>query len=345
MPSLPGRLLAGALDRLPEPWLLRLAGGAAPAIRGRTLAPQLQLIARLGSRQTPFHRLTAAEARAATTRGLLFAAAPRAMAAIRSRAIPGPAGGIPVRIATPHGLDGRRPLILYFHQGGCVIGDLDWCLPFCTLLAETARCPVMAVGYRKGPEHRFPAAQEDAVAAYRWARAHAAEIGGDPERLVVAGDSAGGGLSAHVTHALRRAGDPQPRLQVLIYPWVQAYADNDAYRDFADAWPLTPEGMAWFLANYTSGEAEWRDPRLSPLLEDDFAGLAPALVYTAGFDPLCDEGEQYARKLETAGVPTAYRCFEHLCHSFTSLGALAAPAEALAEIARDVERSLTGGTP
>jgi acetyl esterase/lipase len=343
--NLPGRLIAGALDRLPEPWLLRLAGGAAPAIRGRTLDPRLQLIAKLGSRQTPFHQLTAAEARAAASGALLFAAPPRPMAHVDSRAIPGPAGNIPVRLATPHGLAGRRPLILYFHQGGCVIGDLDWCLPFATLLAETARCPVLMVDYRKGPEHRFPAAQEDAVAAYRWALAHAAEVGGDPERLVVAGDSAGGGLSAHVTHAARRAGDPQPRLQVLIYPWLHAYADNESYRDFAASWPLTPEGMRWFLANYANGESDWRDPRLSPLLEDDFAGLAPALVYTAGFDPLCDEGLAYAEKLGAAGVPATYRCYEHLCHSFTSLGALAAPAEALAEIARDVERVLTGGTP
>ena len=103
--------------------------------------------------------------------------------------------------------------------------------------------------------------------------------------------------------------------------------------------------MRWFLANYERGEADRRDPRLSPLLESDFAGLAPALVYTAGFDPLCDEGEAYARKLESAGVPTAHRCYEELCHSFTSLGALSSPAAALAEIARDVERSLTGGSP
>lgn len=340
-----GRLLAGVLDRLPESFVRRLAG-APLTIRGRTLDPQLQLLARAAARRTPFHRMTAVEARDATRRALALASArPRPMAEVATRRVPGAGGDLPVRVYRPPGLSGPRPLMLYFHQGGCVIGDLDWCEPFCTLLAEIARCPVMSVGYRVGPEHRFPAAQEDAVAVYRWAREHAGELGGDPQRLAVGGDSAGGGLSAHVTHALRRAGEPQPVLQLLIYPWVQGYADNDAYGDFADTYPLTPEGMRWFLANYTNGEQDLTDPRLSPLLEEDFAGLAPALVYTAGFDPLCDEGEQYASRLAEAGVQVSHRCYEHLCHSFTSLGALAAPAAALVEIAWDVERVFTGGAP
>jgi acetyl esterase/lipase len=250
-----------------------------------------------------------------------------------------------VRAYRPHGPSGRRPLLLYFHQGGCVFGNLDWCEPFCTLLAYTARCPVLAVVYLKGPEHRFPAAQEDALAAYRWARDHAEELGGDPERMAVGGDSAGGGLSAHVTHALRHAGEPQPSLQLLIYPWVTAFADNASYRDFAEGWPLSPDGMRWFLGHYENDARDRDDPRLSPLLEDDFAGLAPALVYTAGFDPLCDEGRDYALALEKAGVPVKHRCYEHLCHSFTSLGAIPAAAEALHEIAQDVERVLGGGRP
>lgn len=346
MASLSARLLSAVLDRLPDAWVLRLAGGAAAPIRGRRLDPALQLIARNASRQTPFHRMTPAEARATTGKALALGAAPsRPMAEVDDRAIPGPAGDIPVRVYRPPGLSGSRPLLLYFHQGGCVMGDLDWCEPFCTLLAETARCPVMSVQYRMGPEHRFPAAQEDAIAAYRWAMQHAKEIGGDPERLAVGGDSAGGGLSAHITHELRRAGEPQPLLQLLIYPWVEAYADNDAYRDFAAVYPLTPEGMRWFLSNYATGEHDWKDPRLSPLREDAFAGLAPALVYTAGFDPLCDEGLAYADQLSAADVPVRHRCFEHLCHSFTSLGAVPAAAAALEEIARDVERVFTGGTP
>lgn len=343
--GLAARLLSATLRRMPAAWLRRLAG-APVTIRGRTLDPQLQLLARGAAGQTPFHEMSAAEARRATSKALALGQAPaRPMAAVDRRRVPGPGGDIPILTYRPPDLAGPRPLLLYFHQGGCVIGDLDWCEPFCTLLAETARCPVASVDYRLGPEHPFPAAQDDAVAAWRWAREHAAELGGDPERLAVGGDSAGGGLAAHVTHAARRAGEPQPVLQLLVYPWVLAYADNEAYRDFAESYPLTPEGMRWFLSHYAPDEKSWEDPRLSPLLEESFAGLAPALVYTAGFDPLCDEGRDYAAALEKAGVPVAHRCFDSLCHSFTSLGAIPAAWEAQREIARDVERVLTGGSP
>jgi len=338
--------IGAALRALPERWVSRMAG-APVAVRGRTLDPRLALLVRANARQTPFYEMSAAEARTASARGIaLTAGSPRPMATALRRAIPGPGGPLPTRVYRPHGISGPRPLVLYFHQGGCVLGDLDWCEPFCTLLAERARCVVMSIDYRLGPEHRFPAAQEDAVASVRWALEHAEEVGGDPKRLVVAGDSAGGGLAAHITHALKRSGDPQPLLQILVYPWLIAYADNDSYRDFEDATPLDPAGMRWFLSNYTSAESEWQDPRLSPLLETDFEGLAPALIVTAGFDPLCDEGDAYARKLEQAGVPVRHRCCESLCHSFTALGgAIPAAAQALDEIAGELEAVLTGGSP
>jgi len=225
-----------------------------------------------------------------------------------------------------------------------VIGDLDWCEPFCTRLAMLARCLVLSIDYRKGPEHRFPAAQEDAVAAYRWALAHARELGGDPSRLVVAGDSAGGGLVAHVCHAAKREGLPQPLLQILIYPWLVACADNTAYRDFGASYPLTRESMQWFLANYERDARDREDVRLSPGLEPDVSGVAPAVVVTAGFDLLCDEGEAYAGRLEAAGVPVTFRCEESLCHSFTALSGVSPAAEAACDaIARDLERALTRG--
>lgn len=339
------RGLSAALAALPAALVSRLAG-APVVVRGRTLDPRLALLARASARQTPFHEMTPAQARATSNRTIrLSAGPPRPLRSVDHRSIPGAGGFLPVRVYHPLGVSGPRPLVLFFHQGGCVIGNLDWCEPFCTRLAERARCVVMSVDYRLGPEHRFPAAQEDAVASYRWALAHAAEVGGDPQRLVVAGDSAGGGLAAHITHASKRSGDPQPLLQILVYPWLEAYADNAAYRDFEDGFPLDPAGLRWFLSHYTTDEAERRDPRLSPGLESDFGGLAPALIATAGFDPLCDEGEAYAGKLEAAGVPVRHRCYESLTHSFTSLGGVVpAAADALDEIAGDLERLLTGGS-
>lgn len=338
------RALVGMLTRLPDGLLAGLAGPPVE-IRGRRLDPRLALVARGAARQTPLARMSVGEARVAWKAGaLLGAGAPRRLAEIDHRAVQGAEGWLPARLYRPAGIDAPRPLVLYFHQGGCVIGDLDWCESFCTRLADGARCLVLAVEYRKGPEHRFPAAQQDAVAAYRFALEHAREMGGDPARIVVAGDSAGGGLAAHITHAAKRAGLPQPVLQILIYPWLHAFADNASYRDFGACYPLPRESLPWFLTHYLRDERDREDPRLSPLLEPDCAGLAPAVVVTAGFDVLCDEGEAYARKLEAAGVPVTFRCEESLCHSFTALGGVSpAAAQACAAIARDLERALTRG--
>jgi acetyl esterase/lipase len=346
VPNLLERALAGLLRRLPDSLVAALAG-APQEIRGRRLDPRLALVAKGAAGQTPLHRMSAAEARVAAKAGILLAAgAPRAMAEIDHRAVPGAAGLLPARLYRPAGIDAPRPLVLYFHQGGCVIGDLDWCESFCTRLAEAARCLVLSVEYRKGPEQRFPAAQEDAVAVYRWALEHAREVGGDPRRLVVAGDSAGGGLAAHVCHAAKSAGLPQPLLQILIYPWLLAYADNAAYRDFGASYPLSRESMQWFLANYENDARDREDVRLSPGLEPDVSGLAPAVVVTAGFDVLCDEGFAYAHRLEAAGVPVTFRCEESLCHSFTALSGVSPAADAACEaIARDLERALTRGAP
>jgi acetyl esterase/lipase len=339
------RLLAALLPLLPAALVARLAGPPIE-IRGRRLDPHLTLAMKGAARRTPLHRMSAAEARVATSAALaLSLPRPRRMAEVDHRAVAGAAGPLRARLYRPPGIDSPRPLVLYFHQGGFVIGDLDWCEPFCTLLAETARCLVLSVDYRKGPSDRFPAAQEDAVAAYRWALSHAGEVGGDPRRIVVAGDSAGGGLAAHIAQAAKRAGLPQPLLQILIYPWLHAYADNASYRDFGASEPLTRESMLWFLANYAR-ERDREDPRLSPLLEPDVTGLAPALVVTAGFDVLCDEGEAYAKRLEAAGVPVTFRCEESLCHSFTSLGGISpAAARACQAIACDLERTLTREAP
>ena len=335
------RLMAALLPWLPELLVARMAAPV-PEIRGAKLDARLALVAKGAASQPPLHRLTAADARVASKQGIALAfGRARKMAEIDHFTVHGGAGPVPARLYRPRDIDPFRPLVVYFHQGGFVIGDLDWCEPFCTRLAAGARCLVLAVDYRKGPAHRFPAAQEDAVAAYRFALEHARELGADARRIVVAGDSAGGGLAAHVCHAAKRAGLPQPLLQILIYPWLQAFADNDSYRDYGNSYPLTRDAMLWFLANYAR-DRDRADARLSPLLEPDVAGLAPALIVTAGFDLLRDEGEAYARRLEAAGVPVTFRCEERLSHSFTALAGISPAAAAACDaIARDLERTLT----
>ncbi len=341
------RVVARSLPLLPQSWLQRLAGGVPVEIRGRRLDPHIHLIARAAARKPRFHELSPVEARRAMGEAVASGnGRPNPMQRLERRVLSGPAGDIPVRVYHPAGLAGPRPLLLYFHQGGGVIGDLDWCEPFCTRLADIARCVVLAVDYRLGPEHRFPAAHDDAWAAYQWALEHADQVGGDPERLVVGGDSMGGNLSAFLAQEAKRRGAQQPLLQLLVYPWLVARADTASYRDFGDAYPVDARGMDWFRAHLLSGPHEYGDPRISPGLAGELSGLCPALVVTAGFDPLCDEGEAYAQALEEAGVPVAYRCYESLCHSFTALGgAVPAALAAQEEIARDVERALAGAPP
>lgn len=338
------RALRLALQASPESWVA-LAAGPPAVIRGRTLDPRLALIARAATRQPALHTLTPAEARAATDDALSLVTGPTPpLERLEEHRVPGAEGPLVARLHVPPALDGPRPLILYFHQGGCVIGNLDWCESVCSVLAAGARCPVLAVAYRKGPEHRFPAAQEDAWAAYRWAREHAGRFGGDPARVGVGGDSAGGGLAAMIAQRAKAEGLPQPSFQLLVYPWLLAYADNAAYRDFGACYPLSREDMAWFLTHYLNDDAERADVRISPGLAADLSGLAPALVYTAGFDLLCDEGEAFARRLDAAGVPVTFRCYESLTHSFTSFaGAVPAAARALEEIAHDVDLVLSKG--
>ncbi len=344
MAPLVDRIGAKVLGLLPDGAVARIAG-APTVIRGRTLDPRLALVARAAADQPPLHTQTPAEARAATNEALALAAAPtRPLERLEEHRVPGADGPLAARLHLPHGLTGPRPLILYFHQGGCVIGNLDWCESFCSVLATGARAPVLSIDYRKGPEHRFPAAQEDAWAVYRWALEHAGDFGGDPTRIGVGGDSAGGGLAAMIAQRAKTEGVAPPVFQLLIYPWLLGRADNAAYRDFGACYPLPVEAVDWFCRHYLNDHAELEDLRLAPGLATDLTGLAPALVYTAGFDLLCDEGEDYAKRLESAGVPVVFRCYESLTHSFTSLGgATPTAAHALDEIARDVDVLLAKG--
>jgi acetyl esterase/lipase len=338
---------ARAMRTLPDPWVARLArwAGGPTVIRGRTLDARLDLATRAAASTPAMHTLTPAEARAAADASFALASGPpRPLERVETHRVPGAEGPMDARLHVPPDLDGPRPLILWLHQGGCVVGNLDWCDAFCSVLASGTRAPVLAVAYRKGPEHRFPAAQEDAWAVYRWACDHAGTLGGDPTRLGVGGDSAGGGLAAMIAQRAKAESAPPPAFQLLVYPWLLAFADNDAYRDFGACYPLDVASMEWFLTHYLNDASERDDVRLSPGLAVDLTGLAPALVYTAGFDLLCDEGEAYAKRLEAAGVPVTFRCYESLTHSFTGFGGLAPAAlRAQAEIAHDVDLALSKG--
>jgi len=265
----------------------------------------------------------------------------RAAVVVRDLQVPGADGSErDARLYAPPGATGDEPLLVYMHQGGCVIGGLWTCDAWCSILAEDARTFVLNIDYRHAPEHPFPAAVDDAVAAFAWALANAKALGADGRRIGVGGDSAGGYLAAVVCQARKRSAQPQPALQLLIYPATDWTARTGTMISMANAFPLSRATMDWFASHYIGDKADPSDWRISPALAPDKAGLAPALVYTAGFDPLTTQAEAYARMLERAGVATLYRDYPSLSHSFTAFsGVVPAAKAALEEIAADVKRA------
>ncbi|MDX1382238.1 MAG: alpha/beta hydrolase [Thermoanaerobaculia bacterium] len=247
--------------------------------------------------------------------------------ATEDRTLPGPAGDIPVRVYTPTG-EGPYPTLVYYHGGGFVIGDLDTHDQVCRTLCDRAGCLVVSVDYRLAPEHPFPAGVDDCWAALEWVAAHAAELGGDPARLAVGGDSAGGNLSAVMTLLARERGGPRLVHQLLIYPGTDLAMSMPSIAENADGPILTRDHIVWFLDHYMSGQDARDDWRASPLAAPSHADLPPALVLTAEYDPIRDEGEAYAAKLEAAGVDTTLRRYDGLVHAFFQLGPLSPAAQA-----------------
>jgi len=234
------------------------------------------------------------------------------------------ADGIPVRAYRPKGVPAATalPVLVYYHGGGWVIGDLETHDVLCRQLAASAGIAVVAVDYRLAPEHKFPAAVDDAWAATRWVVGHAAELGVDGSRLAVGGDSAGGNLAAVVALMARDAGAPPIRLQMLNYPVTDLAAESPSYAEFADGFMLTRASMRWFADHYLPRKEDALDWRVSPLRARSLAGVAPALVVTAGFDPLRDEGDAYARRLREAGVRVDHICYGGMVHGFLPMGRL-----------------------
>jgi len=291
----------------------RLLAGKPVLIDGQTLAPEIQLMLRLQrlARMPGAETLPFPEARTLVDTQAVMAGGSQPIGAVRDFE----AAGIPMRLYTPTGAADPTPMLVFFHGGGFMYGSLDSHDASCRLLAEEAGARVLSVDYRMAPEHVFPAGHEDAVTAYRWAVDNAASLGADPARLAVGGDSAGGNLAAYVALEAARADLPLA-FQLLVYPITDVAATTRSRGLFADGFYLTADFID--LANRTYA-ADPADPRISVLHADLPAGLAPAYVATAGFDPLRDEGEAYSRKLADAGLSVELQRFPDLIHSFFNL--------------------------
>lgn len=253
----------------------------------------------------------------------------------------GPSGARPARLYMPEALELPAPGLVYIHGGGWVTCDLDTHDALCQKLAFHGRFRVLSVDYRLAPEHPFPAAVEDAVAAFRWAVEHATTLGMDPARIGVGGDSAGGNLGAIVGLKCARDTTP-PALSLLLYPGLDATLSQPSHETFADGWFLTHDSIEWYLDHYLSGRADLRrHPDMSPLLAPSVAGAPLALVYPVHFDPLRDEAFRYAERLREAGVEVRFHCFETLVHGFAMM-TLASPAAARAveRVAREIGEAL-----
>jgi acetyl esterase len=311
-----------ALLKLPDRVLLRLVGERPLERDGLVLDAQVQFMLAMQRRlrRPLFHELPVEAARREMEVNSHILAPPAPpLAEVRDDTVPGPAGPIPVRIYRPRGVPRPAPALVWFHGGGFVLGSLDSHDPTCRLLADEGRCVVVAVDYRMAPEHRFPAAYDDALAAFRHVAAHTGALGLDPARLALGGDSAGGNLATGAALATR--GDAvRPAFQLLVYPALDLTMSFPSIETMGHGMFLERATMDWFVGHYLRSEADRRDPRASPWLAEDVAGSPPTLIVTAGFDPLRDEGEAYAGKLRAAGVAVDLVRHPGMFHGFLAVG-------------------------
>ena len=274
----------------------------------------------------PFETVTPAEARELYLKGRFVTnPEPPELEPVKPLSIPAPHGAIPARIYTPKSLrkaDGLAPCLVFFHGGGWVIGDLDSHDVVCRKLAHEGELLVISVDYRLAPEHKFPAAVDDAIAAAKWVASNAGQLGIDAARLTVGGDSAGGNLAAVVAIAARDGNGPAIAGQVLIYPATDFTMAHPSHSEPETSILLTHSVIRWFRDHYLNGAADIHDWRASPARATTLVGLPPAYVLTAGADPLRDEGDEYAQRLKDAGVPVTYKHFPGQFHGFFTMGKL-----------------------
>ena len=335
---------AQALAALPADLQVRLSSKPPIEIDGERLAPEIQLLLALNERrpQPPLQSLSPQQARLTRRRqAAVYAGRPALVGAVSDVVIDAPTL-LPARHYQPAEPGGPHPLLVFYHGGGFMFGDLDTHDGVCRLLCRHAGSHVLAVDYRLAPEHPFPAAVEDARAAFGWACANAARLGADASRVGVAGDSAGGNLAAAVALRARVSG-PTLAAQVLVYPVTDSGRDTPSYRDNGDGYLLTEPDMAWFWDCYLGPDGDPADPFASPLRAADLAGLPPALVITAEYDPLRDEGEAYARHLDGFDVPVEAHRFDGMVHGFLGMEQLVPEADqAIARIGTFLRRVFDG---
>ncbi|MGV0851112.1 alpha/beta hydrolase [Mycolicibacterium phlei] len=314
-----------ALPRIPDPVKRLLLAGRTVTVDGNTLDTTLQLML-AGQKLVGIDGLSgtddvaAARAQLRDLSGGFRQTIP--VAEVRELTVAGGAGPIGARyyLSPTAGPDATAPLLVFFHGGGFVIGDLDSHDDLCRLICRDGGINVLSVDYRLAPEHKAPAAVDDGFAAYRWALEHAAELGADPGRVAVGGDSAGGNIAAVVARRARDEGVSAPALQLLIYPWTNPSGETRSQTLFASGYFLTKADIEWFRDKYvTDAPVAVTDPAVSPLLADDLSGLAPALVLTGGFDPLRDEGVAYAEAMRAAGVAVDLRQAGSLIHGYANM--------------------------
>jgi acetyl esterase len=309
-----------ALPRIPDAVKRALLLGRSVTVDGNTLDTTLQLML-AAQRASGLGGLVSSDEVAASRSQLRIVAASFKqdipVDRVTNFSIAGPAGPIPLRHYRP--AHSEAPMLVFYHGGGQVIGDLDTHDDVCRKFCRDGGVHVLSVDYRLAPEHKAPAGSEDAFAAYQWALEHATELGADPTRVAVGGDSAGGNLAALVSQRARNEGTTLPALQLLLYPVTNYRHDTRSHTLFADGYFLTKRDMNWFTHHYLGGaDVDAADPRVSPLLADDLSNLPPAMVLTAGFDPLRDEGNQYAQAMQAAGVTVDHREFGSLIHGFAN---------------------------
>ncbi|MEL6828854.1 MAG: alpha/beta hydrolase [Pseudomonadota bacterium] len=331
--------------KLPDGIKRRLSGGAPLELGGRTLDANLQLIAHGASKQPPMSSLEPAVAQAASKQGLaMFMGPAEPGVSWRDQDIPSRRKHkIPVRIYRPDRQDPAKPVMTYYHMGGGVIGDLDTCHTFCQILATRIGCAVISVDYRLAPEHKFPAGLEDCIDAYDWSLRNAASLGAPAGQAMIGGDSMGGNFTAIVTQEMLRQEKPLPDLQLMIYPATDLVSEFESYKTYGETYPLSADTMQWFMKQYLpSDDFDKSDTHLSPAFERRLDELPPAIIATAGFDPLVDDGAAYAKKLEDAGVSVRYVCYDSLTHGFTAFTDIAPAARKACEEIADMVKTELG---